>query len=176
MNTVFTARKINLRDSYKDHVEQKLEKIQKFFSDDADATVVVSLEKDRFTCEITIRSRSIMHRAECTANNLDDATEQVFDDLIRKIRRNKTKLEKRLRTAIPEMSAPEPLFAEEREFHIVRVKKFPIDEMFVDDAILQMNQLGHEFFLFRNVDTKTINAVYRRKDGDYALIEPVEKG
>ena len=61
MNTVFTARKINLRDSYKDHVEQKLEKIQKFFSDDADATVVVSLEKDRFTCEITIRSRSIMH-------------------------------------------------------------------------------------------------------------------
>lgn len=175
MKTVFTARKINLRDSYKTAVEKRLEKMEKFFSADADAAVVVTLEKDRFTCEITVRSAGMIHRAENTAYNLDEATDQVFDDLVRKIRRNKTKLEKRMRTAIPDVvQFPDVAAPEETEFHVVRVKKFPVEEMCVDDAILQMNQLGHEFFLFCNTDTKALNVVYRRHDGDYALIEPTK--
>jgi len=171
MNTVFTARKINLRDSYKLTVEKKLEKIERFLQG-GDANVVVTLEKDRFTVEVTVRSGGFIYRAETTAGSLDDATDGVFDDLIRRIRRNKTRLEKRLRATIPEYPEYDNEPPEEVEFHVVRTKKFPIDVMSVDDAILQMNQLGHEFFMFRNLDSGDINVVYRRNDGDYALIEP----
>ena len=182
MKINITGRKVNLRDSFKERVYKKLSKFDKFFGDDADANVTVSLEKNRQTVEITVRSRNYIYRAEATSPEMDEALDIAIDHLSGQIRKNKTKISKRLKdgtTEIPavdftELEADAPEVEEEREFQIVRTKKHPVKAMNIDDAILEMNMLGHEFYMFRNDFTNAVNVVYRRKDGNYGLIEPEE--
>jgi len=177
MKITITGRKVNLRDSFKEKVEKKLSKFERFFGEDADANVTVTLEKNRQTVEITVRSRGYIYRAEQTSLEMEEALDKAVERLSGQIRKNKTRLDKRLK-ADPAASiyAPleenEPEVAEETEFQIVRSKKFAIKPMDIDEAILQMNMLGHEFFMFRNIDTNEINVVYKRVDGNYGLLEP----
>ncbi len=179
MKTTITGRKVTLNDAFKSRVERKLKKISKFFGDDTEAQVTVTVEKGRETVEITIRNGGMIFRAEETMTDMLDALEKVGDALIRQIRKNKTRLEKRLRSsaftdAVAETSLPEG-DAEEEEFKIVRSKRFPIKPLDIDEAILQMNLLGHQFYMFKNVSSGETNVVYRRKQGDYGLIEPGEE-
>lgn len=175
MNITYTARKVTLKDAFKERVEKKLKKLDRFFSDNPTAVVIVSLEKERQTVEITIQSHGMTFRAEKTTPDMFDSLEAVVDLLVKQIIKNKTKLSKRLHDN-SFMKDMEDYNAEEledtQEYKIVRNKKFYIKPMDEEEAILQMNILGHSFFMFRNVHTEEINVVYRRKDGNYGLLEP----
>ena len=173
MKITYTARKVHLRDNFKERVEKKLSKFDKIFSDDAQATVVVTLEKNRQTVEVTIRDNSMVYRAESTQPEMNDALDRVVDVIAGKLRKNKTKLSKRLREGTLDdliVTTPDDEI-EETEFEIVRKKQIMLKPVTVDEAILQMNMVNHSFYMFVNADTGAVNVVYRRNDGAYGLLE-----
>lgn len=178
MTITYTARKVNLRDNFKERVEKKLKKFERIFGENASAGVIVTLEKNRQTVEITINDNGMIYRAENTAPEMNDALDKVADILSRQIRKNKAKLEKRLRAGVfDEYIAQTPELddvQEEITYDVCRTKNIPVKPMLVDEAILRMNMVNHQFFMFRNADTHEINVVYRRDDGAYGLLQPVE--
>ncbi|MBQ1616902.1 MAG: ribosome-associated translation inhibitor RaiA [Ruminococcus sp.] len=174
MKITYTERKVNLRDNFKQRVEKKLAKFDKIFSDEAQAFVVVTVDKSSQTVEITIRDRAMVYRAEKTMPEMNDAVDKCIDVLGRQLRKNKSKLEKRLRQgSLEELVAPEeePVI-EEEDYTIVRTKKIPVKPISVDEAILQMNMVGHKFYMFTNAETSEVNVVYLRDDGKYGLLVP----
>lgn len=175
MKITYTARKVNLRDNFKERAEKKLLKFEKLFSEDAAVNVVVTLEKNRQTVEITIRDNGMVYRAESTMEEMNDALDRVVDILMRQIRKNKTRLEKRIKTGSIEdfvMQNPEPDDVEDEDYRVVRKKQVIIKPISVDEAILEMNMVNHNFFMFINADTDEVNVVYKRADGNYGLLEP----
>ena len=176
MNITYTARKVTLRDNFKDRVEKKLKKFERVFSENANVTVVVTLEKNRQTVELTINDDGMIYRVENTQLEMNDALDRVIDILARKLRKNKTKLNKKLKASSidalvleqPDEAEPE----EETEFHVVRHKQIPIKPITVDEAILEMNMVNHSFYMFTNAETNEVNVVYLREDGSYGLLEP----
>ncbi len=171
MNITIIGRKCTPRDSFKERVEKKLGKLDKFFPDNATAKVTATVEKSSQTVEITVNSDSMIFRAQAKAENMNDALDTCVDLLVRQIRKNKTKLEKRLRSGAFDSFTADDI-EEETDFELVRTKTVPVKPLSVDEAILQMNMLGHEFFMFRNSENDVISVVYRRADGGYGLIEP----
>ncbi len=170
MNINIVSRKTTVKDSFRDRVEKKLSKFDKFFDDDANAVVTVTNERERETVEITVRSRGMYFRSEQTTSDRFDSLEAAVDSLTRQIVKNKSKLQRYKSAPVDFPSFDVEDFSEEA-YDIVKVKRFPIKPMSVEEAILQMNMLGHSFFMFRNADTDEINVVYKRKNGDYAVIE-----
>lgn len=177
MKITYVARKVTLRDNFKERAERKLAKLDRIFSDDAEATVVVTLEKNRQTVEITIRDNSMVYRAESTMLEMNDALDKVVDMLSRQLRKHKTRLSKRIRAAslddliIDEVTEAEEM-PEENEMQVVRKKLISLKPVSVEEAVLQMEMIGHKFFMFENADTGKVNVVYTRNDGAYGLLEP----
>lgn len=175
MIITYTARKVNLRDNFKERTEKKLSKFERIFSDDAVVNVVVTLEKNRQTVEITIRDNSMVYRAESTMTEMNDALDKVCDILMRQIRRNKAKLEKRIKSGSIDdfvIQAPDIDDTEDEEYKIVRKKQIMMKPITVDEAILEMNMVNHNFFMFINAETDEVSVVYKRADGNYGLLEP----
>lgn len=175
MKITYTARKVNLKDNFKELCEKKLAKFQKIFSEDAEASVVVTLDKNRQTVEVTVKDNGMVFRAEDTQDEMNDALDKVVDILGRQMRKNKTRLARRLRdnTADFAVLLPEEDIEDEKEFDI-RTKTIPIKPVSVEEAILQMNMLDHDFFVFINAETDETNVVYKRKNNTYGLLEPEE--
>lgn len=174
MKLTVIGRKVNLRDNFKELAAKKLSRFDRIFDEDAEAKIVVTVEKNHQTVEITIHSRGMIYRAEARANEMNVALDEVIASLGSQIRRNKKRLSKKLCTAdlaIPEDDLSEEEY-EENSFQVVRRKRFVVKPMSVDEAILQMELLEHQFFLFRDEETGEISAVYRRKGGGYGLLEP----
>ncbi|MBO4896985.1 MAG: ribosome-associated translation inhibitor RaiA [Clostridia bacterium] len=171
MKVNIIGRKVEITDKLRNITEKKIEKLSKFFKDDAEAKVTFSEQKLDKTVEVTIFQSGMIYRAEETDRDEFAAIDNVVDVIERQIRKNKTRLEKKLRetafTAPAEIDDAE----EETEFKIVKTKKYAVKPMSPDEAILQMNLLGHEFFLFKNSNTDENNIVYKRHDGNYGLIE-----
>lgn len=171
MKFAITARKTTIKDSFRDRVEKKLAKLDRFFDDGASAAVVVTNERERETVEVTIQAQGMYFRAEKTTSDRADSLEAVVDSLFKQIVKNKSKLEQKLRA-----SAFDPVYhdeaGEEESLHVVKTKTFPVKPMHEEEAILQMNLLGHAFYMFRNAETNEINVVYRRKNGNYGLLIP----
>ena len=175
MKMTIVGRKCAAGPAFQERCEKKLAKVGRFFDDAATANVTVTVEKSRQTVEITVKSKGLLLRAEQTAADMLDALEDACDAIVRQIRKNKTRLEKRGHSSIPaDYDFKGADVEEEYEFNVVRSKKFPMKELEVDEAILQMNMLGHQFFLFKNSATGQMNVVYKRHQGDYGLIEPEE--
>lgn len=174
MTITVIGRKCTPRDSFKQRVEKKLSKVEKFFSDEAYAKVTASVEKSTQSVEITVTSGGMIFRCEQSAQTLDEALDGCVDALIRRIRRNKTKVEKKIKgVAFDELPAVDNFEEDdEKEFDIVRTKSFAIKPQSVEEAILQMNLLGHEFYWFINSETDEMNIVYKRKGNGYGLLEP----
>lgn len=182
LKITITGRKVTLKDHFKNLVTKKLSRFDKIFDENADAHVVVTLERNRQTVEITIKNKGMIYRAEATDFEMNDALDQVISALGRQIRKNKTRLDKQIHSValdqfvqeLPAEATPEAevLAEDEDEYRIVRTKHFPVKPMSVDEAILQMNLLGHQFYMFRNGSTGEINVVYKRKNGAYGLLEP----
>ena len=173
MKITYTARKVNLRDNFKERVEKKLKKFEKIFSDDAVVNVVVTLNKNNQTVEITIKDNSMIYRAEKTQLEMNDALDKCIDVLGRQLRKNKAKLSKKLKSgSIDDLFETPVETVDEEEYKLVRTKQIPLKPVTVDEAILQMNMIGHKFYMFTNVDTNEVNVVYTRDDGAYGLLEP----
>ena len=175
MKITYTARKVNLKDNFKELCEKKLSKFNKIFSEDATASVVVTLYKNRQTVEVTINDNGVMCRAEDTQDEMNDALDKVVDIIARQMRKNKTRLSRRLRDNTADFTAilPDEDISDEEEFDI-RYKTIPIKPISVEEAILQMNMLNHDFFVFINAETNETNVVYKRKGDTYGLLEPEE--
>ena len=175
MKITYTCKKVPLSDSIKEYAEKRIAKLECYFhGDDTSAFVTFSVEKDhRCTVEITIRDGATILRAQTQAPDGDmrSAVDSAVNRIERQILKNKTRLAKRLRS---ESLAIQPVddFAikEETEFDIVRTKHFSVKPMSPEEAILQMNLLGHDFYVFRNSDDENVSVVYRRKAGGYGLI------
>ena len=172
MNIIITARKTTIKDSFRERAEKKLSKLDRFFNADAQATVVVTNEKERETVEVTIYAGGMFFRAEKTTSDRLDSLEQVVDALFRQIVKNKSKLEGRGKTIPFDTPVEGYEDLQDEQYRVVRSKKFPVKPMSVDEAILQMNMLGHSFFMFRSAETHEICVVYKRNDGNYGLLEP----
>lgn len=162
------GRKITVRPSFTEKAEQKLKKLDKFF-DDAQTEIVLSPQGNRIRVEITVRAGGVVFRAEEECDDALMALDSLEEIIVRQIRRNKTRLERRLRAASFD---DYPYEEEDAEYEVVRTKRIPAKPLTVDEAILQMNLVGHQFYMFRNADTNQINVVYCRKNGDYGLLEP----
>ena len=161
MKITYTARKVNLRDNFKERCEKKLSKFNRIFSEDASVNVVVTLEK--------------IYRAESTMPEMNDALDKVCDILMRQIRKNKTRLEKKIKSAGIEdliTEAAQTGEPEDDEYSVVRKKHVLVKPISVDEAILEMNMVNHNFFMFINSETDEINVVYKRADGNYGVLEP----
>lgn len=171
MNITIIGRKCTPRDSFKERAEQKLQKVEKFFGPDADAKVTATVEKNAKIVEITLSKGGYIFRSQERSQDLEESLDRCIDSLVRQIRKNKTKLQKRIHeVSFDEVfNAPEE---EEQEFEVVRTKSVIVKPESVDEAILQMNMLGHEFYMFRNAETDLISIVYKRKDGGYGVLEP----
>lgn len=171
MKLTFTGRKIDVTDGLREYTTGKLSKLDKFFGDEATGDVTFSVQKDNHIIEVTIHHKGIIYRAEVCEADMYASIDRVEDVLERQIRKQKTRLEKKLKTGafdtVPEYNDIE----EEKEFKIVKTKTYSAKPMSVEEAILQMNLLGHAFYIFNNAETMDKNVVYKRKDGNYALIE-----
>ena len=172
MNTIITAKKMQISRSFTEYAEKKIDsKLGKFFGSEADAKITISEIKNQIVLELTVKYDNMLFRAEQTALDKNDALDASIDKIIRQIRKNKTRVEKRLKdTAFKEAFADN--IDEQYDFEIIKRKKFILRPMVVDEAILQMNMLGHDFFMFRDAETGATNVVYKRADGNYAVLEP----
>lgn len=176
MKCTFSCKKISLNDSIKDYAEKKISKLDRYFQEEPSAFVTFSVEKNHLcSVEVTIRSSGALLRAQTEAPDGDmrGAVDGACGYIERQILKNKTRLSKRLRSEAFPVSAPDDDFevAEEKEFDIVRTKRFSVKPMSPEEAILQMNLLDHSFFVFRNMEDNSLSIVYRRKKGGYGLIE-----
>lgn len=172
MNIIIVGRKCTPRESFKTHAEKKLQKVEKFFGEDAAAKITATVEKNIKIVEITLQKGGFLFRAQERSQDLEDALDACVDSLIRQIRKNKTKLERRLREVSFDEVFNAPTDTEEQDFDIVRTKTVSLKPQTAEEAILQMNMLGHTFFMFRNAETDRINVVYKRRDGGYSVLEP----
>ena len=174
MKINIAARKMDLTDAIRGRIEQKYAKLDRFFQDDAEAKVTLSTEKDKQKIETSIHFHSFIIRVEHTSADLYNAIDKSVDDIIRQLRKHKTRLHNKLRSGytdeIQSDSAIEEPDFEETEFNIVKKKTFSIKPMSAEEAILQMNLLNHQFYVFKDFDNFT-KIVYKRKDDDYAMIE-----
>lgn len=173
------TKKITLTPDEKDYLEKKLSKLDKFFKDEPEARIVAGTVKDKEYVEASIYAGGMIYRAEITAPKVNEATDEVVDIIERQIRKNKTKLEKKIKkeATLDDLLISGKAFTDsedEDDFQIVKTKRFQVKPMTPEEAVLQMKLLGHSFFVFKNVKTDEMNVVYERKDGKYALIESVE--
>lgn len=176
MNITINGRNIEVTDALRNSVEEKLGKYQKYFKSDLEAQATMSVQKNRQIFELTIPLKNdVIIRVEEYSDDMYTAIDLAVNKLARQIEKHKTKLEKRYRGHETIRFEQIPTVDQGEDDHkVVKTKKFPIKPMDQEEAILQMEMLGHNFFVFRNRDTDEVNVVYQRKDGKYGLIEPVE--
>jgi putative sigma-54 modulation protein len=180
MDLTIKGKNVEVTDRLRTYVEKKIGKLDRYLPSISEAWVELSTEaakaaQDRQVCQVTVRSNGTILRAEERSDDMFTSIDTVLDKMYRQIARYKGKRKNRWRGV---GSVPEPLpveFAEEVEEEraaIVRVKRFPITPMHADEAVEQMELLGHDFFVFYNADEGEINVLYRRKDGDYGVLQP----
>lgn len=174
MKFTFTEKRMESSGDLRAYAEKKIGKLDRFFKTEAETVVTFSTERGRYLAEITIHSNGLFYRASELTSDMYASVDSGVAAIERQIRRNKTRLEKRLREgALEREAAPAyaPVEEEDVEFKIVRRKSFSIKPMSVEEAILQMNLLDHEFFVFKNMDSdEAVSVVYKRHQGGYGLI------
>ena len=177
MRFQYAEKKVSLPENVHRYAEKKVMKLERFFGDDADALVTFSVEKNRNNVEITVHAANTYFRASESTSDMFASVDAAVATIERQIRKNKTRLAKGLRSDAIVPEVPEEFdIHEEREFDIVRTKRFAVKPMSPEEAILQMNLLGHSFFVFRNTDDdNAICVVYTRNSGGYGIIETSEQ-
>lgn len=173
MRVIITSKNFNASDHLKEIIENKFERLGKYFSNDIVANVMLSMEKGRQRVEATINVKGTIFRAEETTNDAYNGVDRVVEKLNSQMSRFKTKLQRKHKDhkefifeEIPEVSSEE-----KEEMRVVKTKKFDLMPMSVDEAIMQMELLEHNFFVFLNMESNSVDVVYQRKDGTYGLLE-----
>jgi putative sigma-54 modulation protein len=176
MKFTFTEKKVQVSDELRSYAERKIGKLDRFFKIESEAFVTFEIERGRHKAEVTINNNGMYYRVSEITSDMYASIDSAVAAVESQIRKNKARLERRLRDgALERELKPSVSYAtsdEEEDFKIIRTKSFPIKPMAVEEAILQMNLLDHEFFVFRNQDNRGIfSVVYKRKSGGYGLIE-----
>ncbi len=165
-----SGRDMTVRNDLRAITEKRIAKLDKFFDASAEVNVIYSKKRNMQNAEITVFAKGTIFRSEIEGETFNNSLDEAIENIVRQIRKYKTKIERDLRTdAFVEIEDDFDL--DEPEYEI-RVKSFPVKPMTAEEAILQMNLLGHMFFVFRDADTSEICVVYKRKDGAYGLIVP----
>ncbi|MDN4592720.1 ribosome hibernation-promoting factor, HPF/YfiA family [Polycladomyces subterraneus] len=182
MNYVIRGNNLEVTEALRNFVEKKISRLEKYFDSppSADAHIALSVIRDDHKVEVTIPFPGVLVRAEEKSADMYASIDLVVEKLERQIRKYKTKINRKLRqegslrSQLVENGNTPTLMEDEEEdpIQVVRTKRFQLKPMDVEEAIMQMEMLGHNFFVFANADTDEINVVYRRKDGRYGLIEP----
>jgi len=174
----FTIRgkNIEITPALKDYVEKRVGKVTKYFDRVGEITVLLTVSKGRHIVEVTVPVQGVLLRGEEATMDMYTSIDLVVEKLERQIHKHKTKLEKRFREgsfraeAIADAAIPNKA-DESAEYSVVKTKRFAVKPMDIQEAIMQMNLINHDFFVFRDATTEDLNVVYRRKDGNYGLIE-----
>ena len=177
MKINIVGRQLSVYDDTKEMIIEKLSKLDRYFGEEGSATVTLSHKRNLATLEVTIKASNTLFRSEVDAESFRDALDKSIDNIERQIRKNKTRLRKKLREGVitdAEIAAAslEPADEAEERGIIIRTKKFEYNPMSPEEAIMQMNLIGHTFFVFNDAVTGKTCVVYTRKDGNYGLIEP----
>jgi len=175
----FTDKKnIQVTEELRDYAERKIGKLDRFFKTESEAFVTFATERGRYIAEVTINNNGMFYRAADTTNDMFASIDSAVAAIERQIRKNKTRLGKKLRAGSLDKDRTSAIVhdigeeEEQQEFKIVRTKMFPVKPMTPEEAVLQMNLLEHEFFVFKNQNKDDVfSIVYKRKQGDYGLIE-----
>lgn len=173
MKFIIVGRNVEVTPGLKAAVEDKIGKLEKYFTPDTEAHVTLSVEKDRQKIEVTIPVKGSIIRSEQVSSDMYVSIDLVQEIIERQLKKYKTKLVDREQDAVSfSKMFVENDYMEDEEIKIVRTKKFDIKPMYPEDACIQMELLGHSFFVFNNADTGEVNVVYKRKGDTYGLIEP----
>lgn len=175
----FTIRgkNIEVTPALRDYVEKKVGKVTKYFDNVGEITVLLTVSKDRHIVEVTVPIQGLLIRGQEATMDMYTSIDLVIEKIERQIRKYKTKLEKRFREGsmktefIAQQGAGSGKYAEEDDAVVIKTKRFVVKPMDVQEAIMQMNLLNHDFFVYRDSKTEDVNVVYKRKDGKYGLIE-----
>lgn len=160
--------------SLESKIEEKLGKFGRYFGEDATAAVKFTHERELVRLEVTMHVQKRFYRGETTAEDALTALDQAVEIIEGQIRKHKSKLEKRIRdnAYMKEYLKHQTITEEENTSRITKLKRFELEPLDPDEATLQMEMLGHSFLMFLNTENSKVNLVYKRKDGDYGLIEP----
>ena len=174
MRITISGKNIDITEGLRTAVEEKLSKLDKYFTQDTDAYVTMSVEKSRQKIEVTIPVKGNIIRSEQVSSDMYVSIDLVEEVIERQLRKYRKKLVSQKQNASDNFQKHfiEDEFEQEDEIKIVRAKKFDMKPMYPEDACVQMELLGHNFFVFRNAETDEVNVVYKRKGGTYGLIEP----
>ena len=174
MRIKITGRNIDLTEGIKSAVEDKLNKLEKYFTPDTDVYVTLSVEKERQKVEVTIPTKGNIIRSEQVSNDMYVSIDLVEEVIERQLKKYRTKLISKHQSAASAFKQEflEEQSVEDEEIQITRVKKFDMKPMYAEDACVQMELLGHDFFVFCNAETENVCVVYKRKGNTYGLIEP----
>lgn len=175
MEITLRARNLPVTDSLRTYIEKRLAKLDRLLGADTAAQVTLTLERGRHVVEVTIPLDGYILRGEEETGDMYSAVDLVLEKLERQIEKYKTKLVKRIKSgSLREWVDAHPAAGPEEEFEpqVLRTKRFALKPMPLEEAILQMNLIGHSFFVFANAETEEVNVVYRRRDGNYGLMEP----
>ena len=173
MNFIISGKNIPVSDGLRTAVEDKLGKLERYFTPDTDVHVTLSVEKERQKIEVTIPVKGNIIRSEQTSNDMYVSIDLVEEVIERQLRKYKNKLIQKQQAAGNFQKAfIENDYDENEEVRIIRSKKFDVKPMYPEDACVQMELLGHNFFVFCNAETDQVNVVYKRKGNTYGLIEP----
>lgn len=180
MNISIRGQQIEVTDALRDYVDKKLGRLEKYFDapPSSDGTVTLSVARGVHTVEVTIPLPGVLLRAEDRSDDMYASIDAVLDKLERQIRKHKTKINRRFRQEglkglvkeTVDGSRVAEVEEDDGDFQVVRTKYFTLKPMGVEEAILQMDLLGHNFFVFSNIDSREVNVVYKRNDGKYGLI------
>ena len=172
MKVIITSKNFNTSDHLKETIEKKFEKLNKYFSKDIVANVMISMERGKQKLEATINARGMIFRAEESTTDVYEAIDRVTEKLSTQMSRFKTKLQKKHKDNKEFSFADIPEYeGEPEEIKVVKTKKFELEPMTTEEAIMQMELLHHNFFVFLNMESDSINVVYKRKNNDYGLLE-----
>ena len=177
MKFTITEKKVQTTEELRNYAEKKIGKLDRFFKTESEAFITYTTERGRYIAEVTINNNGMYYRVTEATGDMQASIDSAVASIERQIRKNKTRLEKRLRAGALEHDYAPPVINEvpdddEQDFNIVRTKIFPVKPMTPEEAVLQMNLLEHEFFVFKNQDhDDAFSIVYKRKKGDYGLIE-----
>lgn len=172
MKIVITSKNHNASDRLKDTIEKKFEKLDKYFSNEITANVMTLKEKERYKVEATINTKGTIFRAEVLADDPYEAVDRTVDKLSRQMSKFKTKLQRKHKDHKELSFADLPDIDEEQEdAKVVKTKRFELVPMTVDEAVVQMELLEHNFYVFLNMESDSVSVVYRRKDKNYGLLD-----
>ena len=172
MKVNVSGKNFDVTRALKEYAEKKVGRLERFFETNVEAQVTLSVEKNRHITEVTMPINGMLLRGETETQDMYSSIDMVVDKLEKQIEKYKTKISRNIKKSSLRYNDKEHKATKDNEPKIVRVKRFALKPMDIEEAVMQMDLLGHDFFVFSNAESNEVNVVYKRRDGNYGLIDP----